>query len=162
MRIIIKNADFSSVSIGKVVKDLSFNYSNGVAVNGILLNPCTNELLITSSGYDFGSGSNVAATYKVASEGDSDWSSDTTTVNRGVSNFIEVSAGMIIRGNHLTGGGSRVPTVVCYNSNKEVLPPSYALWGNLDLFTIPNGVSYIKIQINNIRSTSKIGGTMPE
>lgn len=160
MRIVIENADFSSVSIGKRVKDLSFSYANGTAMLGILVNPPTGVSAVTSS-ISAGSGTNPTASYYTGSS-----SSETLTAasnaNRFVSDFIEVTEGMGISSTKL-GNTYTVPSIVAFDSGKNVLTPNKCAWssGGALSYTVPSGVKYIKIQTSVLAVDTNITGTMP-
>lgn len=159
MRVVIKNADFSAVSIGKVIRDLSFNYSNGTLLNAIMKNPIDE---VTENGYDASSTHNAAATYYVGSSGSESFSV-VTNANRIVSELIEVVEGMVISSTVLNNTDS-VPSIVCFDSDKNVLPPSKACWSyynTINSFIIPSGVKYISIQTSKIKNATNIKGVMP-
>ena len=163
MRVIIKGADFSQVSIGKVVKDLSFEYLSGSAINTILANPIDNVSYIDpSTGYTPGS-HNASTTFYMASASDASYTVMNNTY-RLVSDFIEVTSGMTISGNRLTGRNV-MPIIICYNKNKELIEPPVAKWtddaNRTFTYIIPNNVAYIKIQTEILYQDSSIKGTMP-
>ena len=165
MRLIIKGADFSTVSIGKVVKDLSFEYHHEDCVEW-LTNPPTVSPIVFPVSAGTEESNNSSTVYYAASSSDSSYRY-TDNQHRYTSDFIEVTPGMKIKGLYTTGTAT-VPTIVCFDSsmNNPLTPISiYAYWGNTSddgwAFTIPNNVKYIKIQINTLFSGGKILGEMP-
>ena len=168
MRVIIKGADFSNVSIGKVTKDLSFRISaNPLATEGVhgFTNwDEENQTVLTSDTAYKVSGSTV---------------SQSNGTSRLITDFIEVIPGMAIslfRGQtNINGSSSTYAIISCFNSNKELLTnaSTYAAWmdrtspynlNNIP-FTVPEGVAYIRIMSNS--NTTSDGqniyiGSMPE
>lgn len=161
MRIIIKDADFSEVSIGKIVKDLSFSYDNGTKVLGILVNPPTG-VSVVSQIYSADSGVNPAAKYYNGSV-DSAELTETNNAYRYVSELIEVSPGMVITGSTIPNTTGN-PSVVAFDYNMDVLTPSECAWSNDGAFsyTVPNGVKYISFQMVILSPFASLTGTMPE
>ena len=149
MRIKIKNADFSSVSIGKVEKDFSFAYVGSEKLKTTpwvnVINPAAN-LPWTSGGTNLSD-----ITFLLASSSSSSYSTLTNN-QRMLSDYIEVVEGMIITTN--LKNTDTVPLIVCYDANKNALGPSstYCLWKTSSAeysstFTIPAGVKYIRINV---------------
>lgn len=169
MRIVIKNADFSSVSIGKVTKDLSFNYVGDDIRDFPWDNISDKTVALPWVG---GLSSNVTGTtILLATSEASSYTVLTNNNNRIVSDFIEVVPGMVITSKIITGTNN-IPFIVCYNANKEALGPSstYNQWSESVIektFTIPEGVKYIKIQSSGIKASVQsvdtvLKGEMPE
>ena len=165
MRVIIKNADFSEVSIGKVVKDLSFDYPNSSALRNA---PWENGPVATTA-LPWNDGMYSSTSYLSAAE-DAAQYTPVTNAHRLVTDFIEVVEGMIITSN-LMGGSDNLPVLICYDSTKNVLGPSstYTKWNKSTYlenwtFTVPAGVKYIKIQSTGILNTVDqiLKGEMPE
>ena len=140
MRVVIKGADFSSVSIGKVVNDLSFSFkaTDGVAV--------INEFFPT-----YNSGSPISAPYYIGASGSEVTLEASGSSSRVVSDYHKVSEGMSIVMGYLTNPSSG-PIIICFDENKNILS-SKCFW-NPDkvnnTITIPSGVSYIRFQTNFI------------
>lgn len=161
MRLIIKNSDFSSVSIGKVLKDISFSVDSS-NYKDYFLNPPYNTNLPQYS-YD---GNCDGVTQYSASSGDSSYTLYENDKNKFQTDFISVTEGMTIELKYLHGGNN-CPVLVCFNSAKQPLVPANgtnAVWFAEIMsgtFVIPSGCSYIKIQTSIIRSDSAIVGTMP-
>lgn len=162
MRLIIKNADFSSVSIGKVPKDLSFSVDSS-NYEDYFLNP-PYDTTLPQYAYD---GNCDAVTQYNAQDGDNAYTLYENDKNRFQTDFIPVTEGMTIELKYLQGGNS-CPVLVCFNSAKQPIVPANettAVWfaeitsGD---FVIPNGCSFIKIQTSILRSDFAIKGTMPE
>ena len=172
---IIKNADFSSVSIGKVNKDLSFELC-GNTTDGVSgfpnWNPDTSTVV-------------SARMYKI------DESGETPIVylptfgggERLQSDYIEVSEGMIIFPNDswpsiLNPSGSTTinTSLACFDEDKNLLTDAslYSVYRKYEdssntsrgagaPFTVPAGVKYIIIQTLLTSSSGKniIRGIMP-
>lgn len=170
MRILIKGADFSEVSIGKVTRDLSFQVSaNSTGVTGF-------------ENWDGSSIINTKGTVAIISNGIVSYP-DITLYDRLYTDYIEVCEGMIISaasGSSVKSPSSSariIPVIVCFNENKELLTDASTYAGYFDLltidpdstnptnipFTVPSGVKYIKIQtIKYANSTDNvITGIMP-
>lgn len=152
MRVIIKNADFSDVSIGKVVKDLSFSFTaaDGVdAINAFFPN--------------YNSGTPTSTTIYVGSSGGSVTTS--SSANRSVSDYIPVIAGMTIKLNFVASAAT-TPVLIAFNSNKEVISSS-CVWettNNPVTYTVPEGVAFIKVQVQTVvtgTNNTAASGTMP-
>lgn len=140
MRIVIKGADFSAVSIGKVVEDLSFSFKASDGVDAI------NAFFPT-----YNSGSPETAPYYTGSSG-SEVTIDTSgSSSRVVSDYHKVSEGMSIVMSYLTNPSSG-PIIICFDENKNILS-SKCFWNAEQInktITIPSGVSYVKFQTNYI------------
>ena len=162
MRVIIKNADFSGVSIGKVVRDLSFNYDTLQEMNSILTNPVDDLSVVDpTDGYGAGSGHNGSATYYWASSGDQEYTPNTNQY-RFISNKIEVSEGMKITYTAIDGA-SDLPTIICYSEEDTLIVPPEAFWGSFNgEYVIPSGVKYIRFQCAHLYGYATIKGEMPE
>lgn len=165
MRIVIKNADFSAVSIGKVVKDLSFSY--GVGGDKTMQELPWINISNTSAALPWNDGNAIITSTNYLAATDS--SESYTTANnahRIISDFIEVTQGMVIKSN--SSGATNVPSIICYNESKEALGPGngYACWyeinSNEKIYTIPAGVKYIKYQATEVASSQYFKGEMPE
>ena len=150
MRVIIKNADFSAVSIGKVIEDLSFKID-------------TNN--VTSKFVNWNGTSSSSIQYYVINNGEL---GTTENGNRIRTDYIKVVPGMDILLNNCTNTQS-VPTIVCFNSNKHPLGVSSCYITDTTVanahYTIPQGTAYIWIQIQALYLTTSaflIMGTMPE
>lgn len=162
MRIVIKGADFSANSIGKVGRDLSFEFTwedtSWIQNSGI---PATLTGLI-SSGSPYG-----GADWYEGSNGGNTWEKRINNNNRFASFPIEVTAGMLIRVVWI-GNTATVPTVLALDSDKNPLTPcntTNALWqtdSDSHYFTVPQGASYIIVTASQMRPGTKVTGTMPE
>lgn len=149
MRVIIKNADFSSVSIGKVEKDLSFDYQGVLQLKTF---PWVNANL--SAPLPWTDGNLLIADYLSAADSAESYTQQHNAA-RLVSDYIEVTEGMVIETN--CKNTYNVPAIICYNANKEALGPSstYCLWKtnneyNYARFTVPAGVKYIVVNFMEI------------
>lgn len=165
MRIIVKGADFSNVSIGKVIKDLSFNYNTLQQMNSLLANPVDDLSLVDpTDGFAAGGrggGHNGSATYYGAESGDSQYQSATNEY-RFISNLIEVTEGMVITYTAIDGSSS-LPTFICYSDENTLIVPPVAYWGSFNgTYTIPAGVKYIRFQCAHLYSYATLKGDMPE
>lgn len=162
MRVIIKNADFSEVSIGKVVKDLSFSYV-GEALNNIFANPVDDwSLVIDALPYDYsaGQGHNEKATLYVGGSDAQSWTV-LNNANRFVTEEIEVCEGMQLTVHLNSTFPTNMPSITCFDSDHQVLAPNVAAsWTSP--YTIPAGVKYVKFQFQGISTTTSVAGTMPE
>lgn len=133
MRVKIKGADFSAVSIGKVLKDLSksFDWNDGVEAQ--------NEFFV-----NYNSGTPTVITYYY---GSSLPLGQTTNANRISTDFIETREGMKYTLEFWQNTAS-VPSIVMFNENKEVID---AGWANTQTAylngVIPANVKYIKLQM---------------
>lgn len=158
MRIIVKGADFSNVSIGKVIKDLSFNYNTLQLVNSVLTNPIDDLSVVDPvNGYGAGNGHNGSVTYYGAAEGDANYQSYTNKY-RFISNLIEVAEGMVITYNMLT---SMTPLFIFYSDKNTMIIPPQGYWGSdTGTFTIPSGVKYIRFQTSKIYTYTLVKGEM--
>ena len=171
MRIIIKNADFSQVSIGKVVKDLSFAFDSSNGAGG---GTGHGDMDVINAFFpNFNSGSPTSATYYSGSSGGTVTDAG-TTVNRIVSDFIEVSEGMTITAERMPSGGSSSPIMIAFDANKAIIS-SACMWASgtppyIDTKVLPAGVKYIKFQ-TGASSTAigsfedgypKCSGSMPQ
>ena len=146
MRIVIKNADFSSVSIGKVVKDLSFSFdsSNGTGPGeGHGDNAVINEFFP-----NWNNGTPTEAEYYSGTEGGTVTMAGITD-NRIVSDFHEVSEGMLISLS-MVAGGSSIPNIIAFAADKTTIVSSACKWGSgahMDSsLVVPEGVKYVKFQ----------------
>lgn len=170
MRLVIKNADFSSVSIGKVERDLSFQVS------------ANSDGVVGFENWDGSAIVNTKGTVATISDGVVSYP-NTTLYDRLYTDYIEVSEGMIISaasGSSVKSPSSSarvIPVIVCFNENKELLTDASVYAGYFDLltidpdsenptnipFTVPSGVKYVKIQtIKYSNSTANvIRGVMP-
>lgn len=162
MRMVIKNADFSSVSIGKVYKDLSFSYDTDAKLREI---PWLN-VVDTTADFPWTENNNASNTLILVANSSSSSYSTMTDKTRFVTDYIEVVQGMTITGKF--ANTNTVPTIVCFDENKNTLGPSstYCSWINGTAsftFTVPAGVKYIKLQCSSIYASSgyKFVGTMP-
>lgn len=158
MRIIINNADFSSVSIGKVEKDLSFSYIGQEAIAAKLLNP---PYSITSTRIFAGPDINDRVDYPRASSGDQDYTMATNNPNRFITDFIPVKGGMVLT--YLCENTENVPVVTCYDSSQNILTPpdTYSSWStdtNVHTFTVPSGVAYVKFCMSSLQTGSELIG----
>ena len=143
MRIVIKDADFSAVSIGKVIEDLSFTF---------LPSSFVNYLSDTTPNF-------TAVTYFVGSS-TSENLSTATNANRGISDFIKVIPGMQIKFEGTWSNTSTTPSIVAFDGNKNVLPPSKCGWTTeSSSFIVQQGVAFIKLQSSGV--TGECVGTMP-
>lgn len=168
MRVIIKGADFSNVSIGKVVEDLSFRVSaNPLAEEGVhgFMNWDEDSQTVTTSN----------ASYRITDG----VVSQASGISRLITGFIKVIPGMIVS---LVGGQTNINSsssiysiISCFNANKELLTNAsiYAAWMNKTSpytlnnipFTVPEGVAYIRIMSNSNATTAAQNiyiGSMPE
>ena len=163
MRIAIKGADFSAVSIGKVTRDLSFELC-GNTVDGIssdFLNWDEDEQTVHN-----------VHTYQIV-EGVVSLTS--SYGERLQSDYIEVCEGMTVTFGNVTdanaSNGIRA-LLVCFDENKNLLTTAatYAAWRDLggstinnSPFVIPSGVKYIILQCQKTTTTNKniFTGTMP-
>lgn len=164
MRLVIKNANFLSVSIGKVVKDLSFSFDSADGVNAI------NAFF---PNYNSG-GDRTKTHYYTGSEGSTVVDAGETS-NRLATDYIEVTKDMVIQGGPYwyTGNVASEPCVVAFDSNKNIISAS-CVWldslGSSFSYTVPNGVKYIKIMYSVTSSAlshitngdNSASGTMPE
>lgn len=164
MRVIIKGADFSEVSIGKVIRDLSFRVSaNKGLPEGVHGFPNWDESTQVANNvklYQINEG--VVQLPSVGSSA------------RLQSDYIEVSEGMIISADTSLVATSRMaPQVVCFDSNKNLFTDAAVYSAYISStnysplsFTIPAGVKYIKIQSsvgNDTTATHNVYiGSMPE
>lgn len=162
MRIVIKNADFSSVSIGKVIKDLSFSFdsADGVAaINAFFPN--------------YNSGTPTNTTYYTGASGSTVTEAGTTNA-RLVTDFIEVEPGMIINAVSFDRGSASEPSLIAFNASKEIISSACGyveLIGSYKLvnFVIPDNVKYIKLQMvttsgamsNLSNGNTKVSASMP-
>lgn len=168
MRVIIKGADFSNVSIGKVVEDLNFRISaNSLAEEGVygFMNWDEDSQTVTTSDAIY------RITDGVVYQGSGS--------SRLITDFIKVIPGMIVslKGGqtYINGSNSIISIISCFNANKELLTDAsiYAAWMNNTSpymlnnipFTVPEGVTYIRIISNN--NTTSVNqniyiGSMPE
>jgi hypothetical protein len=140
MRVVIKGADFSSVSIGKVVEDLSFSFK---ATDGVA---AINEFFPT-----YNSGSPISAPYYVGTNGSEVTLEASGSSSRVVSDYHKVSEGMSVVMSYLSNPFSG-PIVICFDENKNILS-SKCFWNSDQInktITIPSGVSYVKFQTNYI------------
>lgn len=170
MRLVIKNADFSGVSIGKVVKDLSFEYD---AHNLSWLQQATPPSYsdIDAAGADgiaAGSSYGVSSYWK-GSNGDADWVKVESGSARFTSIPIEVSEGMVITLKRMANTSDACPVIECLNSEGEPLStPSgtVAAWNTDDMtdvtFTIPANTKYIMVIFAKVYKWSSVKGVMPE
>ena len=170
MRIIIKNADFSSVSIGKVVKDLSFSFdsSNGAGPG----KGHGDNATINAFFPNWNNGTPTETEYYSGSEGGTVTMAG-TTANRIVSDFHEVSEGMLISLS-MVAGGSSIPNIIAFAADKSTIVSSACKWGSgvhMDSsLVVPEGVKYIKFQTgattggmdNLANGYTTASGTMPE
>lgn len=162
MRIVIKGADFSAVSIGKVTRDLSFELC-GNTIDGIsgFPNWDEDEQIV-----------HAVKTYQII---DGVVSLTSTLGERLQSDYIEVCEGMTVTLSNVTdanaSNGIRA-LLVCFDENKNLLTTAatYAAWRDLrgsvinnSPFTIPSGVKYIRLQCVKTTTTNKniFTGTMP-
>lgn len=160
MKLVIEGADFSAVSIGKVIKDFSFKYVGVVAISSILKNPPTSQ---SEERHDASSSGNSVALWYRATSGDSAFEIR-NTADRFASNLIEVTEGMTIILDYIENG-STCPGLVAFDENKNVLPPNYASWivGNTSLtYNVPSNVRFISIQASAIKPNSIVRGSMPK
>lgn len=162
MRIIIKDADFSANSIGKVGKDLSFAFNT---VDELRNMPWLNIVDKTEAlpwNEDMGNTSTI--TFYAATTSATTFSTITNAA-RIISDYFEVVEGMQI--SVLTNNTINIPTLLCFDENKNILGPSstYTEWlgttGSF-IFTVPSGVKYIQFQINTLDTGHYFRGTMPE
>lgn len=161
MRIVIKNADFSSVSIGKVIEDLSFSFSiTNENVNENVLNPPS--VALTSSALVASPENNDGTTIYLAESSGSTFDVRVNNKNRWVTDFFEVTEGMIINlTSWYSGGEANTPNVVCFDENKNVMNPPNGCWSGSS-YIIPSGCHYIKFQSSQIRLNQGASGTMPQ
>ena len=156
MRIVIKDADFSDVSIGKVVEDLSFLFTaaDGVdAINAFFPN--------------YNSGGTIQdTTCYIGSEGGT--VSPQTKHNRLVSDFHEVVEGMTVKTLFVISGGDTVPAIVAFDASKNVISTA-CMWINeytQKTYIVPANVKYLKFQTNAVATTTPnyltINASMPE
>ena len=154
MRIIVKNADFSEVSIGKVVIDLSFSFdaADGVdAINTFFPN------------YNSGTPSNT--TIYTGRSGETVSASDSPTNTRLVSDYIQVRPGMIIN-TRFAATVATTPLIIAFNNNKEIISGSCG-WNadNTYSYEVPSGVAYIKVQVSSVATGptnyTKVSGSTP-
>lgn len=153
MRMIIKNADFSSVSIGKVVKDLSFSFTaedGNDAINAFFIN--------------YNNGSFTRATIYLGNSGNPVTGS--TSNGRTVTDFIEVTGGMKINLQRVYAP-SNSPTVIAFDADKNILSSKCRWETGYAPYTyiVPEGVKYIKLQSQGIETTypyTTCSGTMPQ
>ena len=162
MRIIIKGADFSANSIGKVGKDLSFAYNTDAELKTI---PFLNIVDRTANLPWTGDTSNVRAELIYLGSSSATSFTTNTSAARIITDYIEVTEGMTITGVFNTTNS--VPTIICFDESKNVLGPSatYTCWINGTdsfTFTIPSGVKYIKLEVNSVSTGFYFRGTMPE
>lgn len=164
MRVIIKNADFSSVSIGKVTTDYSFSYK-GEQVNNILDNPVDDWSVVIAAdpnAYPAGAGNNGNTTFYLGSNGATEYQVYADNPNRLTSDEIEVIEGMVITATPKAGSTlpNNMPTIICYNAAHELLAPNVAAsWSSP--YTIPAGVKYIKFQFAGLSVSAEVAGVMP-
>ena len=171
MRVVIKNADFSGNSIGKVGRDYSFT-AVGNRPDGIKL---YENWALNGQGTAY-----VISTklYVIDTSGDDDLVLFDNTEDRSrlLTGFIEVIPGMTIARNNMPSinfisDGITIPYLVCFDENKQLLADaeSYATYipiggtiVNRD-FTIPAGVKYVRCQtaISNDSGTNIVSGNMP-
>ena len=171
MRIVIKDADFSAVSIGKVYRDLSFNYPNTASLKADF--PWANVISRTAAlSWNQSSGNLSNTTFLGASSGDNAYTPYTNNNARLVSDYLEVCPGMVIHFNHFINTAT-IPVIVCYDENKTPLGPSasYSKWvtstsADDTSFTVPDGVKYITFCVTSLDDFSGgsnyIRGEMPE
>ena len=144
MRLVVRGADFSAVSIGKVYKDISFDLDYQEIIS-ILENPPYNPAA-TPSSTSYGTFNNNA---------------------RFITDYIPVVEGMTIIFQGLCGGNS-VPAITCYDSSKTIKTPpqTYSIWSNDDSvraeFVVPAGVSFIRATFERLTANTKLERTMPE
>ena len=153
MRIIIKNADFSSVSIGKVVEDLSFIVHNNV-----------DELNEFFPNYN--SGTFTSTTFYKCSQGSTDVE-EITTDQRAVSDFVKVTSGMTLECSSIATGSKSTPVFVTFDANKATVASSFAWTDNVGnaSMVVPNGIEWIKVQTTGFSGSGTsqfIKGDMPE
>jgi hypothetical protein len=166
MRVIIKGADFSEVSIGKVVKDLSFEVS-------------ANKIKGVSGFTNWNEESQIVVSepiYRISGE----------TVYYGNkslrlhTDFIEVVGGMTVTAKAFSanvGNNEIIPNIVCFNKDKQLFTDAsdstHVLYFDLSShdvetinFTIPEDVKYIIIQsgatdYTTIENVNVYTGSMP-
>lgn len=146
MRIVIKNADFSSVSIGKVVKDLSFSFDSA---NGAGSGEGHGDIVTINAFFlNFNSGTPTATTIYAGSEGGTVTTVDNSP-NRFVSDFHEVSEGMIINA-YQFGHDNNSPNIIAFDEDKNIVSASCKWVSSTSpydaTFVVPNGVKYVKFQ----------------
>jgi hypothetical protein len=166
MRIVIKDADFSAVSIGKIGEDLSFNF-NSSNYNDWMVNPPVNPITQEdlASGVNAGStkSGNGDATCYQGSNGDSSYTTYTGP-GRFVSKDIPVVPGMKVT--FTADNTTTIPVIVCLDSSKQAMTPvntTNCAWAAVSqVFTIPAGCAFIQLSIAKIASWTSFVGTMPE
>lgn len=133
MRIVVKGADFSAVSIGKVVEDLSFEINKDNVADKMV---------------NWNGTSASSVTYYQISDNQL---SEITNANRVRTDYIKVTPGMKIKFNKATNTAT-IPFVVSFDENKNVLGVDKCFVSDAGTlydteFTIPSGVSYIWVQL---------------
>lgn len=167
MRVIIKGADFSEVSIGKVVKDLSFEVSANTVkgVSGFTNWDSVNESTISEPVYRIDTENNIVY-----------YGNKSLRLH---TDFIEVVGGMTITAKAFSsnGNGEVIPNIVCFDKDKQLFTDAsdstHVLYFNLNShnvqtinFTIPEDVKYIIIQspktdYTTIENVNVYTGSMP-
>lgn len=163
MRIVIKGADFSEVSIGKVTKDLSFRVCASTTAEGGV------------QGFANWDGTSKTNTNLFKISDDSVFMDSNQSNARLQTDYIEVVKDMTVSATaeQLNGTNSIFPWIVCFNSNKTLLTDAsvYAVYDPLNTsgsrtisFVIPDGVKYIKVQSNTTAASNRniFIGSMPE
>lgn len=169
MRVIIKGADFSKVSIGKIVKDLSFEVSANTVkgVSGFTNWDSVNESTISEPVYRIDTNNNIVY-----------YGNKSLRLH---TDFIEVVGGMIITAKAFSSNSGAnneiIPNIVCFNKDKQLFTDAsdsaHVLYFNLNShdvetinFTIPEDVKYIIIQspktdYTTIQNVNVYTGSMP-
>lgn len=160
MRVVIKGADFENVSIGKVVKDLSFSFSiTNENVSDYLLNPPTVSL--TNSILGAANTNNNGTIIYIGTSSDASITASPNNPNRWVSDFIPVVAGMTIDLSTWYRGGETTPIIICFDSDKNIMNQPNGAWGSVGSYVIPSGCAYIKLQSQQMKLGQGASGTMP-
>ncbi len=168
MRVIIKGADFSEVSIGKVVKDLSFEVS-------------ANKIKGVSGFTNWNEESQSVVSepvYRVNTEDNTVYYGNKSL--RLHTDFIEVVGGMTVTAQAFNANGGNteiIPNIVCFDKDKQLFTDAsdstHVLYFDLNShdvetinFTIPEDVKYIIIQsgatnYTTIENVNVYTGSMP-
>ncbi len=160
MRVIIKGADFENVSIGKVIKDLSFSFEiTNENVGEYLLNRPTVSL--TTSSINASDQNNNGTIVYIGGSTDVTITESPNNPNRWVSDFIPVDEGMTINLSKWYRGPETTPILICFNSEKQVMNQPNGAWSTSNSYVIPSGCAYIKLQSQQMRLGQGASGTMP-
>lgn len=146
MRVVIKGADFSNVSIGDVIEDLSFVFKNNEFTN---CNPSA------------ATGFNPADIYVGGSSAEAFTISENNP-NRGISDFIRVIPNMTLTFTGTWSNTATVPSVVPFDASQNLLTPAKGFWTTEGRsFVIPEGVYFVKLQASSYSGGGTCTGSMP-